>query len=69
MQHADEALKAHARVDVLGGQFHQMTVGHAVVLHEHKVPDFNHLRVVHVDEVAAGNLLAGCIIAQVDVDL
>ena len=69
MQHADEALKAHARVDVLGREFHQLAVGHAVVLHEHEVPDLDHLRVVHVDEVATRDLFSGFIIAQVDVDL
>ena len=68
LQHAHEALEAHARIDVLGGQFHQVAVGHAVVLHEHKVPDFNHLRVVLVHQVAACNLLAGNVVAQVDVD-
>ena len=69
LQHADEALKAHARVDVLGGEFHQMAVSHTVVLHEHEVPNLNHLRVVHVDEVAPRDLFSDFIIAQVDVDL
>ena len=68
LQHTHEALEAHARIDVLGGQFHQVAVGHAVVLHEHKVPDFNHLRVVLVHQVAACNLLSGSVVAQVDVD-
>lgn len=49
-------------------QFHELAVSQTVVLHEHKVPDFNHLRVVHVDEVAARNLSAGSIVAEVDVD-
>jgi len=53
---------------VLGGEFHQVAVGHAVVLHEHKVPNLNHLRVVLVDEVAASDLLSGFLVAQVDVD-
>ncbi len=68
LQHADKALKAHARVDVLGREFHQLAVGHSVVLHEHEVPDFNHLRVVHVNEVAASYLLSGFVVTKVDVD-
>ena len=69
LQYADEAFEAHARVDMFGGKLHQLTVGQPVILHEYQVPDFNHLGVVLVDEVAASDLLAGFVIAQVDMDL
>ena len=63
-----QALKAHARVDVLVGQRHEGAVGHPVELHEHEVPDFNHLRVVFVDQIASIHLGALFVAAQVDVD-
>ena len=53
MQHADEALEAHARVDHVHRELLQRTVGLAVELHEHEVPNLNHLRVVLVHQVAA----------------
>mmetsp|Transcript_6447 Transcript_6447/g.19110 ORF Transcript_6447/g.19110 Transcript_6447/m.19110 type:complete len:1096 (+) Transcript_6447:257-3544(+) len=50
LEHGDEALEAHARVDVLGGQGPQLPRGLAVELDENEVPDLEHVRVVHVDE-------------------
>ena len=64
-----QALEAHAGVDVFGGQRHQVAVGHAVVLHEHEVPDFDDVVVVRVHEVAAGNAGDFLIGPEVDVDL
>ena len=69
LQYTDEAFETHTRVNVFGGKFHQLAVGHTVVLHEHQVPDLNHLWVVFVDEFATGDLLAGCIVSQVNMDL
>ena len=47
----DEALEAHAAVDVLLGQRLETAVGLAVELHEDQVPYFQHVGVVLVDEV------------------
>ncbi len=64
-----EAFKAHAGVDYLGGQRFKRAVGTAVVMHEHKVPYFDYLRVVVVDERCPGHLGALGIGAEVDVNL
>ncbi len=63
-----EALKAHARVHVLGGEAEQGAVGQAVKLHEHQVPDLHHLRVIPVHQVPARHPLHLLLRAQVDVD-
>ena len=63
-----EALKTHSRVDVLVGKGHEGAVCHAVEFHEHEVPDFNHLRVVFVDQIAAVDLGAFFVAAEVNVD-
>ena len=54
LQCAHQSLEAHAGVDNLGGKPFQAAVCLAVELHEHEVPDFNHLRVVFVHQLAAG---------------
>ena len=46
----------------------ERAIGHAVVLHEHEIPNFNHLGVVLVDHLRTGDLGAFGIRAQVDVD-
>ena len=50
----DDALEAHAGVDVLGGQIEKLAIGCGVVLDEHKVPNFDAAVVVFVDECAVG---------------
>ena len=63
-----QAFESHAGVDAFGGEGAQVAVGHAVVLHEHEVPDFNHLVVVGVHQGGAGDLGAFFFAAQVDMD-
>ena len=63
-----QALEAHAGIDVALGQGHERLVGQALELHEHQVPDFHDLRVVGVDQCAAGRVGALLGRAQVDVD-
>ena len=41
LEHGGKALQAHARVDAGRRQFAQRTVGRAVELHEHEVPDLD----------------------------
>ena len=54
LQHAHEALEAHARVDDVHGQLLQRAIGLAVILHEHKVPNLDDLRVVLVHQLTTG---------------
>ena len=54
LQHAHQTLEAHTRIDDLHLQFLQRAVGLAVVLHEDDVPYLDDLRVVLIDELAAG---------------
>ena len=63
-----QALEAHPRVDVLVREGHEGAVGHAVELHEDEVPDFDHLRVVGVDEGGARCGGPVGVAAEVDVD-
>lgn len=51
LQTRDEPLEAHARIDMLSGQRAQRGILFSVVRHEDIVPDFEDVRVVHVDEV------------------
>ena len=71
LHHADETLEAHAGIDDVHRQGLQRTVGLAVELHEHDIPDLDDLRVVLIHQLttalAAGGTLFGC--ARVDVDL
>ena len=69
LEHGAEALEAHAGVDVAGGQRLQVAVGHALVLHEHKVPDLDHVRVGFVDQVAAGDAGGSLFLRRADVDV
>ncbi len=62
LQGANQTLESHAGVDYLGWQRLQTAVRLAVVLHEHEVPYLDYLRVVFVDQLAAGHfgfLLSG----------
>ena len=69
LEHGAEALEAHARVDVAGGQRLQVAVGHALILHEHEVPDLDHVRVGLVDQVPAGDAGCGLLLRRADVDV
>jgi len=50
LQDRGHALEAGARVDVLVRQRVESVSTDAVVLHEHEVPDLDHVGIVHVDE-------------------
>ena len=64
LQHADQALEAHARVHMLRGQRLQRAALLAVELDEHQVPDLQHIG------VAAVHLLGGVAPADaIEVDL
>ena len=52
-QGAAKPLEAHAGVHAARRQRFQRTVGAAVVLHENQIPDFDHLGIVPVDQIAA----------------
>mmetsp|Transcript_40179 Transcript_40179/g.87808 ORF Transcript_40179/g.87808 Transcript_40179/m.87808 type:complete len:236 (+) Transcript_40179:2656-3363(+) len=50
-QHRCHPLKTHTSIHALGWQLSQRTILFAVELHEDIVPDLEHIRVVHVDQV------------------
>ena len=56
LQRAHQTFKAHARVNHLGRQSFKRTICLAVVLHEHEIPNLNHLRVVFVHQLTTGHL-------------
>ena len=64
-----ESLKSHAGVDHLGRKGLEVSICHTVVLHEHKVPDLDHLGIILVDERCAVDLGTLFIAAEVDMDL
>ena len=68
LEDAGDALQAHARVDRGVGQRLPRAVGELLVLHEDEVPDFDHLRVVGIDQGGArcGSPLG--VATEVDVD-
>mmetsp|Transcript_26999 Transcript_26999/g.46257 ORF Transcript_26999/g.46257 Transcript_26999/m.46257 type:complete len:567 (+) Transcript_26999:1285-2985(+) len=53
LQNRGEALETHAGVDVLVGKLLQGTIGFAVELDEHVIPDLNHIGHVGVDQVSS----------------
>ncbi len=53
LQHAHQTLEAHTRIDDIHRQFLECAIGLTVELHEHQVPNLNHLWVVFVYQVAA----------------
>ena len=69
MQDHAQALEAHARIDVARRKLLQRTVGLAVELHEDEVPDLDHLRMAHVDHLAARLQGDFRLVAQVEVNL
>lgn len=50
-EHAGDPLEPHARVNVFGRQFQQISACFAVELNEHHVPDLQHVGVIHVDKL------------------
>ena len=62
LEHGAEALEAHSGVDVLGGQGFEMSVRHALVLHEHEVPYLYHMGVGLVDELASAQSAGGLLL-------
>ena len=56
LQRAHQTLKAHTRINHLGWQTFEGTISLAVVLHEHEVPDLNHLWVVFVHQFTSRHL-------------
>ena len=69
LQGAHQALEAHAGVYHVHRQFFQRTVGLAVELHEHEVPDFYHLGVVLVHQLIAGHFGLLLVAARVEMYL
>ena len=53
LHHTDQALEAHTSIDHVHREFLERAVGLAVKLHEHEVPDLNHLRIILVHELTA----------------
>ena len=69
LHHSDKAFEAHTCVDMLCRKVNEATVSEAVILHEHKVPNLNHFRIVFIDEVATVDFLASFFVADVDMNL
>ena len=63
-----EALETHAGINMLGGQRHQLARCQTIELHENEVPDFNHQRIILVNEGYGIDFLTLVVIAEVDVD-
>ena len=51
LQSHAETFESHTGIDHTGRQRFERAIGLAVVLHEHQVPDFDHLRMVFVHHV------------------
>ena len=68
LQSHTKAFETHTRIDYPGRQRLERTVGLAVVLHEHEVPDLNYLRVALVHEREAIDLGPLGIATQVDMN-
>ena len=52
LQHTDQSLEAHTCVDDIHREFLERAVSLAVELHEHEVPDLDHLGIVLIHKVA-----------------
>ena len=55
LQCTHQAFEAHTCIDNLGRKSFQAAVSLTVELHEHEVPDFDHLRMVFVYQLVAGH--------------
>ena len=69
LQHANKALEAHARINDVHRKRFKTAVCLAVVLHENDIPDFNHLRIIFVDEFTARHFSLFLRCARVYMDL
>ena len=69
LNHHAEPFETHPRIDVFGGQRLERTVSLTVELHEDQVPDFNHLRVVVIDQRRPVHLSPFSLVTQVEVNL
>ena len=63
-----QTFEAHARVDYFCRQRLERTIGLAVELHEHIVPDFNHLRMTTVYQRQSINFCPFVVGANVDMN-
>ena len=68
LKHTHQTLKSHTGVDNLVGKSFERTVGFAIVLHKHEVPNFNHLGVVLIDERSSRNFGFFFFGTSIDVD-
>ena len=66
---AYETLEAHARINHFLCKRLKRTIGFAVELHEHNVPNLNHLWMVFIHEFATGELCFLCFRTAVNMDL
>ena len=69
LQHANQALEAHTGIDDVHREWFERTVSLAVVLHEHDVPDLDHLWVVLVYQLTAWHLSLLLRSTRVNMDL
>ena len=53
VKHRHETLEAETSVDVFGGKSSELAGRFTVVLNEDDVPDFENVRVIHVDEMSS----------------
>ena len=67
LQSHAETFESHTGIDHTGRQRFERAVGLSVVLHEHQVPDFDHLRMVFVHHVLAGD--SGTFFFRTEVDM
>ena len=68
LQSDTKTFKAHTGIDNTGRKRFERAVGLMIILHEHKVPDFNYLRMAFVYEFSTVLFSAFRIWTQVDMD-
>ena len=68
LQSHTEAFESHTCIDNLCRKWFEAAVSFTVILHEHKVPYFNHLGMIVVDEITAGDFGTFFCRTEVDVD-
>ena len=69
LQSHAQTLESHTGIYHLVGQRMQRTVVMTLVLHEHQVPDFYHLRMVFIDHLRTAYFGAFLVAAQINVNL
>ena len=67
LQSHTQTFESHTGIDYAGRQRFQGAVGLAVILHEHKVPDFDHLRMIFVHHLLTGD--SGTFFVRTEVDM